>query len=81
MGAWTNFKDGFKPEVSDETASDSSPAYGEKDSKEYESNAVAGFRDPSAEGGLKRNLHGRHVQFIALGGTIGTGLFLVGIAG
>ncbi|SYW86206.1 probable GAP1 - amino acid transport protein [Ustilago bromivora] len=76
MGAWTNFKDGFKPEVSDETASDSSPAYGEKDSKEYESNAVAGFRDPSAEGGLKRNLHGRHVQFIALGGSIGTGLFI-----
>ncbi|KAJ0153027.1 Arginine permease [Colletotrichum tanaceti] len=27
-------------------------------------------------GGLHRTLHGRHLQFIAIGGTIGTGLFL-----
>lgn len=76
MGAWNNFVDGFKPEVTDESASDSAPAYAEKDSKDYESNAVAGFKDPNSEGGLKRNLTGRHVQFIALGGSIGTGLFI-----
>ncbi|KAJ9476812.1 General amino-acid permease GAP1 [Pseudozyma hubeiensis] len=76
MGAWNNFVDGFKPEVTDESASDSAPAYAEKDSKDYESNAVAGFKDPNGEGGLKRRLTGRHVQFIALGGSIGTGLFI-----
>ncbi|SPO20922.1 probable GAP1 - amino acid transport protein [Ustilago trichophora] len=76
MGAWTNFVDGFKPEITDDSSDVAAPAYNEKDSKDYESNAVAGFKDPSAEGGLKRNLHGRHVQFIALGGSIGTGLFI-----
>ncbi|GAC95553.1 potential general amino acid permease [Pseudozyma hubeiensis SY62] len=76
MGAWNNFVDGFKPDVTDESASDSAPAYAEKDSKDYESNAVAGFKDPNTEGGLKRRLTGRHVQFIALGGSIGTGLFI-----
>ncbi|KAI1437973.1 arginine transporter [Xylaria sp. CBS 124048] len=30
----------------------------------------------TAEGGLKRNLNSWHLQFIAIGGTIGTGLFL-----
>lgn len=76
MGAWTNFVDGFKPEVTDESASDSVPAYAEKDSKDFETNAVAGFKDPNDETGLKRRLTGRHVQFIALGGSIGTGLFI-----
>ncbi|SNX81659.1 probable GAP1 - amino acid transport protein [Melanopsichium pennsylvanicum] len=75
MGAWTNFVDGFKPEITDD--SDSAPAFGEKDSKDFsESNAVAGFKDPNSDGGLKRHLKGRHVQFIALGGSIGTGLFI-----
>jgi amino acid transporter len=78
MGAWNNFVDGFKPEVTDDTASDSSPPnYNEKNEKDFEAgNVVAGFKAPNEDGGLKRNLHGRHVQFIALGGSIGTGLFI-----
>ncbi|CDU23955.1 probable GAP1-amino acid transport protein [Sporisorium scitamineum] len=75
MGAWSNFVDGFKPEYTMESAIDP-PSLQEKDSKDSEANAVAGFKDPNAEGGLKQNLTGRHVQFIALGGSIGTGLFI-----
>lgn len=76
MGAWTNFVDGFKPEVSDDNSSDGA-VYAEKGDKEFESGAaVAGFKTTSDESGLKRHLVGRHVQFIALGGSIGTGLFI-----
>ena len=76
MGAFSNFIDGFKPEITMESAFDTVPAYNEKDSKDFEVNAVAGFKDPNDEAGLKRHLRGRHVQFIALGGSIGTGLFI-----
>lgn len=79
MGAFQNFVDGFKPEVSDHDSVSSPTHYGDKDSKDYEggNNALAGFKDPQAgDGGLKRRLTGRHVQFIALGGSIGTGLFI-----
>jgi aromatic amino acid transport protein AroP len=31
---------------------------------------------PSSSGHLERKLENRHIQLIALGGTIGTGLFL-----
>ncbi|PWZ02680.1 hypothetical protein BCV70DRAFT_224386 [Testicularia cyperi] len=75
MGAWTNFVDGFKPEITDDSSS-AGAQYAEKGEKDFESGAVEGFKTTSDDSGLKRNLHGRHVQFIALGGSIGTGLFI-----
>ncbi|PWN47082.1 amino acid permease [Violaceomyces palustris] len=80
MGAWTNFVDGFKPEVSNEAIEP--PAYNnaEKQSSVGEKAEYSPEGPPIGSGdddsGLKRGLHGRHVQFIALGGSIGTGLFI-----
>ncbi|KAN0063056.1 hypothetical protein ACQY0O_004219 [Thecaphora frezii] len=81
MGAWSNFVDGFKPEISDSNSlAGSPPVYAEKGEKaELDSHAdeSIGVNPSGAENsGLKRGLHGRHVQFIALGGSIGTGLFI-----
>lgn len=50
--------------------------------KDIEDTVIQGQRADVADpyGELQRDLKERHVQFIALGGTIGTGLFL-GIGG
>ncbi|EPQ28828.1 uncharacterized protein PFL1_03631 [Pseudozyma flocculosa PF-1] len=82
MGAWQNFKDGFRAEEGDSTSLSSAapPNYDDKGEKaDYDPHAVETQGVPVAaenNGGLKRGLHGRHVQFIALGGSIGTGLFI-----
>jgi AAT family amino acid transporter/D-serine/D-alanine/glycine transporter len=41
-----------------------------------EAQQMANGNEPAAEGKLARNLKGRHIQLIAIGGTIGVGLFL-----
>lgn len=80
MGAWNNFVDGFKPAVTDTNSLSGSADYIEKSSGEkvdFESGVAHPAEGTTGdESGLKRGLHGRHVQFIALGGSIGTGLFI-----
>lgn len=44
-------------------------------------NSVSGPGEVNAGGALKRALTGRHLQFIAIGGAIGSGLFLGSAAG
>lgn len=61
---------------------DEERGYDEKNGMGYEGPAggdrvVVGGLDPTAkEGAVQRNLKGRHLAMIALGGTIGTGLFV-----
>ncbi|TQS33859.1 hypothetical protein Golomagni_05782, partial [Golovinomyces magnicellulatus] len=38
--------------------------------------AAAGFEQTEQDGHMQRGLKSRHIQLIALGGTIGTGLFI-----
>lgn len=62
-GFFQSVVDSFKPQMEEVP---SSPKAGEGGEEEVE---------PS-EGGLKRDLQGRHLQMIAIGGSIGTGLFV-----
>ncbi|ODQ78651.1 hypothetical protein BABINDRAFT_38465 [Babjeviella inositovora NRRL Y-12698] len=61
---WQSFKDSFKPVVVD--MSDVDPNL-----TEYERAAIRTSRSP-----LSKKLRGRHLQMIAIGGSIGTGLFV-----
>ncbi|ACY85134.1 D-alanine/D-serine/glycine permease [Edwardsiella piscicida] len=38
--------------------------------------AAAEQREATSDGHLQRNLNNRHIQLIAIGGAIGTGLFM-----
>ncbi|MCO5552381.1 hypothetical protein L7F22_005892 [Adiantum nelumboides] len=91
MGVLKNFVDSFKRAEEPETATapryDTSEAKaadaGEKesvkevDSPEYLATEQVGHvSTPGADTGLKRKLSGRHMQMIAFGGSIGTGLFI-----
>lgn len=91
MGFLKNFVDGFKPEEKSDHASapqysSSEPkavngsekeSVKEVDSPDYLATEQVGHTTtPGADTGLKRNLTGRHMQMIAFGGSIGTGLFI-----
>jgi amino acid transporter len=49
---------------------------GEKIKTKKGDNGVTGDADSAKQGELQRQLSGRHLNFIAIGGTIGTGFFL-----
>ncbi|KAK4119981.1 hypothetical protein N657DRAFT_625862 [Parathielavia appendiculata] len=49
---------------------------GEKIKAKAGDNGVTGDADSAKQGELQRQLSGRHLNFIAIGGTIGTGFFL-----
>lgn len=69
-GVWTRFKDSFKPAEVDEKAGDDLALTDDLESGAM--NADGGQKGES----LKRGLKQRHIQMIAIGGSIGTGLFV-----
>lgn len=86
MGLFQQWIDGFKPQepVIDEEADKSlrSVSTDSKQEKDYDVKDQAAVVEQrpavyhTEEANLKQALRGRHIQFIALGGSIGTGLFI-----
>ncbi|KAK7203297.1 amino acid permease-domain-containing protein [Myxozyma melibiosi] len=68
VGVWANFKDSFRP--NDTYLANRAAAAGQH---EYDIEAAA---KRTAASPLARKLKGRHLQMIAIGGSIGTGLFV-----
>ncbi|WEW60064.1 histidine permease [Emydomyces testavorans] len=68
--AWQHFVDGFKR---DPNAHVSEPGQIGANGKLFD---VEGAAANTASSPLQRKLHGRHLQMIAIGGSIGTGLFV-----
>ncbi|DAA75158.1 TPA_exp: Uncharacterized protein A8136_1909 [Trichophyton benhamiae CBS 112371] len=65
------FVDGFKRDPDAQLTTRSSTTFADR--KAFD---IAGAAAATANSPLKRRLHGRHLQMIAIGGSIGTGLFV-----
>lgn len=89
MGFFQNMVDGFKPAIQPPTKDIDSVEYSFNDNDkekiendQYGDATVAvknkdeGLLQNSEDTTLKRGLQARHIQFIAIGGSIGTGLFI-----
>lgn len=50
--------------------------FAEKEADSIKGNGINNSADSARQGELQRQLSGRHLNFIAIGGTIGTGFFL-----
>lgn len=72
------------PQITTSISSSQSPRISNEKGNKYDSNSTTkretDIQTGDEEQGLSRDLHGRHLQFIAIGAALGTGLFL-GIGG
>lgn len=69
-GLWTSFKDSFKPAIESETLTHEIAV----DEEELTDVQRAALRASNSQ--LSRSLKSRHLQMIAIGSSIGTGVYL-----
>ena len=70
LGLWTSFKDSFKPAIKTETLTHEIAV----DEEELTDVQRAALKASNSQ--LSRSLKSRHLQMIAIGSSIGTGLFV-----